>query len=126
MSYQLPPNLLRLFQPRPPLTFQPPNKQDRDPRRTPIKTKRPLLGVSEILERVRQEAADKGQATNDVDNEEGANVDEFGKELTHTEQTKREIRREEKKKQKEQSKAQRLEKCRWLSKHESVSLIIAF
>lgn len=108
MSYQLPPNLLRLFAPRPHLPFKPAIHKDTDPRRTPIKAYRPLDGVAAYLEMARQEAADRGQATNETETEKegGAKVDEQGRPLTHTEQTKRELRREERKKKMEEGKAQ--------------------
>jgi U1 small nuclear ribonucleoprotein len=126
MSYQLPPNLLRLFQPRPELIPLPALKKDKDPRKAPPSRASPsaatssnasavpmsasrLEGVGPTLERMKQEAADKGEATMEVDALEGK--DEAGKEFTLTEQTKREIRREEKKKAQEESKARQLAEC---------------
>ncbi|UZJ51461.1 hypothetical protein CBS101457_000781 [Exobasidium rhododendri] len=129
MSYQLPPNLLRLFLPRPELVTLPALKRDKDPRKPPtskapsaaaaaaaslpnengtgsrVSTSR-LEGVGPIMERLKQEAADKGEATMEVEDLEGK--DESGKEFTLTEQTKRELRREEKKKAHEENKARQL------------------
>jgi hypothetical protein len=114
MSYQLPPNLLRLFQPRPQLPFAVVSKKDRDPRRPPPsrKSSEPpsrLEGVGHILEQLKQDAIDKGEATMDVEALEGK--DEEGKEFTLAEQTKRELRREEKKKAYETNKARQLAEC---------------
>lgn len=112
MSYQLPPNLLRLFQPRPQLPFVPANKKDKDPRKLPPTKKSKeapskLTGVGLLLEQLKQDAADKGEATLDVEALEGK--DEEGKEFTLAEQTKRELRREEKKKAYEENKARQVE-----------------
>lgn len=92
MSYQLPPNLLRLFQARPELAHVPATKHDRDPRQVPKPTRRPLQGVTGYLEQIKQLAADAGQATEAEEGEEGR--DEMGKELTHAIVTKRTIERE--------------------------------
>lgn len=113
MSYQLPPNLLRLFQPRPQLPFVPANKKDRDPRKLPTikKSNEPpskLIGVGLLLEQLKQDAADKGEVTVDVEILEGGK-DELGKEFTLAEQTKRELKREEKKKIYEENKSRQLE-----------------
>lgn len=114
MTYQLPPNLLRLFQPRPELPFAIASKKDKDPRRAPPsrQSSEPpsrLEGVGHILERLKQDAIDKGEATMDVEALEGK--DEEGKEFTLAEQTKRELRREEKKRAYESNKARQLAEC---------------
>lgn len=109
MSYQLPPNLLRLFQPRPTLPSVPPLRKDGDPRKKPKKTVKPLEGVAAVLERVKQEEADRGQTTDGL--EDGEEKDEMGTELTYAEQTKREIRREQRKKRIEESKSRGLAEC---------------
>jgi U1 small nuclear ribonucleoprotein len=132
MSHHLPPNLLRLFQPRPALPFAPALKKDKDPRKVPntkivLKTivdedkdvivvptsTSKLQGVGPILEKLKQDAADKGEATMDVEVLEG--MDEQGKEYTLAEQTKRELRREEKKKAYEENKARQLAECKSIS-----------
>lgn len=88
MTHLLPPNLLRLFVPRPPLSVVDALPEDVDPNAPPRRSKkiRPLEGVAGILERVKQEAADKGETT------------EVEEELTYAEQTKRELRKEARKK----------------------------
>ncbi|KDN52954.1 RNA-binding domain-containing protein [Tilletiaria anomala UBC 951] len=98
MTHMLPPNLQRLFTPRPPVDYVTPLHYDKNPMAKPEnanpKKARKLTGVSEVLERVKQEAADRGEATD-------ADAD---MKFSLTEQTKREIRREEKKKQVEEEK----------------------
>ncbi|PWN89193.1 RNA-binding domain-containing protein [Acaromyces ingoldii] len=103
MTHQLPPQLLRLFAARPPLSYVPALSTDKDLTARPAKTHRPLEGVAAFLERVRQEAADKGEATNDVPDENAEG------ELTYAEQTKRDLRREQKTKEKEEKKKKGLE-----------------
>lgn len=109
MTHQLPPQLLRLFAARPPLSYVPALSTDKDLTARPAKTHRPLEGVAAFLERVRQEAADKGEATNDVPDENAEG------ELTYAEQTKRDLRREQKTKEKEEKKKKGLESCEDLS-----------
>jgi U1 small nuclear ribonucleoprotein 70kDa len=106
MTHMLPPNLLRLFTPRPAAEYVTPLHYDKDPFTTPEnpKKQRKLTGVTAFLERVKQEAADKGEAT-DADD---------GVQYTLAEQTKREIRREEKKKRVEESRKLGIENCAWV------------
>lgn len=79
MTHLLPPSLIRLFAPRPPLEYVAPiRRYDPDPASTPVpkdpslRSKRqtvraPLTGVASFLERVKQEAADRGESTDDAD-----------------------------------------------------------
>lgn len=80
MTHLLPPNLIRLFAPRPQLEYASPTQFEQDPNATPLpkrtedvsKRKRvrvPLSGVVSALERVRQEVADRGEVTDDVADE---------------------------------------------------------
>lgn len=80
MTHLLPPNLIRLFAPRPQLEYASPTQFEKDPNATPLpkrkeevsKRKRvrvPLSGVVSALERVRQEVADRGEVTDDVADE---------------------------------------------------------
>lgn len=74
MTHLLPPNLLRLFVPRPPLTYTPALPSDKDivnrTTRHQQRSRIPLDGVAAILEKVKQDAADKGEATEGVEGEE--------------------------------------------------------
>lgn len=113
MSYQLPPNLLRLFQPRPDLPVAPPIKKDKDPRKAPPRKRSEepisrLGGVGHILEKLKQDAADKGEATMEVEEDDSKEI------FTLAEQTKRELRREEKKKAYEENKTRQLAECKLL------------
>lgn len=95
MTHLLPPNLLRLFVSRPALPHGIALPGDRDVvNRTTRqqRSRRPLEGVATVLERVKQEAADKGQAT------EGAEDDEEPTDAAYVELAKR---REEKKRKQE-------------------------
>ena len=71
-----------------------------------------LTGVGPILEKIKQDAADKGEATMDVEDTEGK--DEQGKQFTLTVQTQRELRREAKKKAYEESKARQVAECAFI------------
>jgi U1 small nuclear ribonucleoprotein 70kDa len=91
-THLLPPNLLKLFAPRPPLPYiRPVNK---DPDRVRNKN---VEGTAEILARVKEETT---QALIDAGNQEGM---EEGEEpvFTHAVETERQIKREERKKAKE-------------------------
>ena len=78
MTHLLPPSLLRLFAPRPPLEYVAPiSRYDPDPAATPLpkdaslisrrkQIRSPLTGVASYLERVAQDAADRGESTDDV------------------------------------------------------------
>ncbi|CDU22126.1 related to SNP1-U1 small nuclear ribonucleoprotein [Sporisorium scitamineum] len=80
MTHLLPPKLLRLFAPRPPLEYAAPLRYDPDPNSPPApkdptlisarKTVRsPLTGVASVLERIKQDVADRGDSTDDVAHE---------------------------------------------------------
>ncbi|EIW84138.1 hypothetical protein CONPUDRAFT_51126 [Coniophora puteana RWD-64-598 SS2] len=88
-THLLPPNLLKLFAPRPPLPYKRP--VDRDPGR--IRPKH-VSGVAEILSKLK-EASD-----NTLINGDGGEGMEEGEEPTFTlaEETKRQMRREERRK----------------------------
>ena len=110
MTHLLPPNLLRLFVARPTLDFQPALPKDEDIVSRTTRAKRirqPLDGVSGYMERVKQEAADKGEAT------EGAEDDE---EPTDAEYVKSEKRREDKKKRQEEYRAKADSECEYTQK----------
>ncbi|WFC93617.1 hypothetical protein MBRA1_000238 [Malassezia brasiliensis] len=96
MTHLLPPQMLRLFVARAPLEHATPLRADRDwnappQRRTANKIAsgrvRPLEGIAAFLERARQEAADRGEATEDDTT------------YTHALVTQTEMRREERMKQ---------------------------
>ncbi|MCO5613998.1 hypothetical protein L7F22_068278 [Adiantum nelumboides] len=103
MTHQLPPNILRLFQPRPPIIFTPPSQLNRDPFQKPKQTIRPLEGISGILERLKQETADQAQPTEGAEDDESK--DEHGNSFTVTEQTKKELKREQRRKEIEERKS---------------------
>ena len=86
-THLLPPNLPKLFAPRPPLPYQRP--LDRDIDRVRPKN---VHGVGEILQRLRVEEASK---PHDENMEEGEEPN-----FTLAEEVKRQIRREERKKKK--------------------------
>ncbi|EIM90851.1 uncharacterized protein STEHIDRAFT_118087 [Stereum hirsutum FP-91666 SS1] len=90
-THLLPPNLLKLFAPRPPLPYTRPLDKDID-----RVTKKDVSGVGAILASLRE------NATAGLINGNGESVEgmEEGEEpvFTHAEQTKRQLRREERKK----------------------------
>jgi len=92
-THLLPPNLLKLFAPRPPLPYLRPVGKDID-----RVTKKSVSGVAQLLEQLREaETAgmfSSGQAPEMEDGEEPS--------LTHAEETRRQIRREERKKRREE------------------------
>ncbi|KAK0540449.1 hypothetical protein OC842_000478 [Tilletia horrida] len=106
MSHLLPPNLVRLFVPRPPVAHAPPLPQNRDPNAVPHPSSHPkrqrsaYRGVGAFLEERRQEAADRGEATKEEDTEEEK------KNFSLAEVTKQELRREEKAKKRVEAKEQ--------------------
>lgn len=112
MTHLLPPNLLRLFTPRPQLPYSAPLPGDRDPNAIPRpkqieqvskrKRIRPLDGVAATLERIKQDAADRGEVTEDTEDTSS---------FTHAKVTLVEMAREDKKRAKETEKKQGLEKC---------------
>ena len=90
MTHLLPPNLSRLFVSRPPLPHAPSLSGDRDVVHRTTRQDRnrhPLDGVANYLEQVKQEAADKGEATEGPEDQV----------LTDAEFLKLEKKREEKK-----------------------------
>lgn len=106
MTHQLPPNILRLFQPRPPVTFISPSHLNRDPFQKPKQTIRQLEGISGFLERAKQEAADQIQSSEGIEEDEGK--DEHGKKFTVTQQTKKELKREKRRSEIEERKSKGL------------------
>ncbi|KAI0782298.1 hypothetical protein C8Q75DRAFT_727646 [Abortiporus biennis] len=91
-THLLPPNLLKLFAPRPPLPYTRP--LDRDIDRVHNKN---VDGVGQLLARLREEKISAGVGESGFDGDETM---EEGEEQTYTyaEETKRQIRREERKK----------------------------
>ncbi|EEB93208.1 hypothetical protein MPER_08170, partial [Moniliophthora perniciosa FA553] len=89
-THLLPPNLLKLFAPRPPLPYARPVDKDIDRIR-----KKDVHGVAEILQRLKDDAADS--LANGEAMEEGEEPA-----FTLAEEVKRQIRREERKKKKEE------------------------
>ena len=89
-THLLPPNLLKLFAPRPPLPYKRPVGKDIDRIRC-----KDVSGVADILERLKE------QSTATLLSGEGDAMEE-GEEPTFTlaEETKRQIKREERKKKK--------------------------
>ena len=87
-THLLPPNLLKLFAPRPPLPYVRPIDKDIDRIR-----KKEVSGVAEILARLKEANTDS------LINAGTADTMEEGEEpvFTHAEETKRQIRREERK-----------------------------
>lgn len=159
MTHLLPPNLLRFFLPAPPLPGLPVTRDEINPTAPPSSTRRstgrrqipPLTGVASFLERVKQEAADKGEATEEGDTGFDTQIKKAGKnsksngkvkkeingkdgdaeamdedskeedeeevkesaEFTYAEQTKREVRREMKKKLSQETKERGLKECEY-------------
>lgn len=87
-THLLPPNLLKLFAPRPPLPYTRPLDRDIDRIR-----KKDVDGVAQLLARLRE---DKTQGMINAGEMEEGEEPAF----THAEETKRAIRREERKKKK--------------------------
>ena len=96
MTHLLPPNLLKLFAPRPPLPYTRPLDRDID-RVTPKK----MGGMADILARVREENA-LGTGVGKKAAEEGITAMEEGEEVeepfTLAEEYRRQLHREERKK----------------------------
>jgi len=92
-THLLPPNLLKLFAPRPPLPYIRPAGKDID-----RVTKKNVSGVGQLLEQLRETKTagmlSTGEAPDMEDGEEPS--------LTHAEETRRQIRREERKKRREE------------------------
>lgn len=102
MTHLLPPNLLKLFAPRPPLPYTRPVGRDIDRVRS-----KNVSGVAAILAQIQEE--DQAGIINKGKKEER----EEGEELmyTYAEETLREMRREERKRQKEENFKQAKENC---------------
>ena len=92
-THLLPPNLLKLFSPRPPLPYIRPVGKDID-----RVTKKSVSGVAQLLEQLREAKTagmlSSGQAPDMEDGEEPS--------FTFAEETRRQIRREERKKRREE------------------------
>ena len=93
-THLLPPNLLKLFAPRPPLPYTRPLDRDIDRVRN-----KNVGGVGEILAQLREAKTQGMMETGNTGDREGM---EEGEEPTFTlaEETKRQLRREERKKKK--------------------------
>lgn len=93
-THLLPPNLLKLFAPRPPLPYIRPVGKDIDR----VKSKS-VAGVASLLERLKEESTQElinaGQDVTREGMEEGEEPV-----YTHAEETKRQLRREERKRKK--------------------------
>lgn len=103
MTHLLPPNLLKLFAPRPPLPYVRP--LGAPPER--ISDKR-LTGVAAILAQIREENQNAVVAHGKGGVEEGEEPEEH---FTYVEEVRRQIHREEKKKQKTQQFSSAKENC---------------
>lgn len=88
-THLLPPNLLKLFAPRPPLPYLRPAGKDVDRVR-----KKNVGGVGSILEMLRETKTAGMLTTGEADDMEDGEEPSF----THTEEVKRQIRREDRKK----------------------------
>lgn len=104
MTHLLPPNLLKLFAPRPPLPYTRPVGKDPDRVRS-----KNVLGIASILLEIREDNTAGLISKGQKEEEEGEEGEE--KSLTHAEETLREIRREERKKQKEELFKKAKESC---------------
>jgi U1 small nuclear ribonucleoprotein 70kDa len=90
-THLLPPNLLKLFAPRAPLPYARPLDKDID-----RVTKKNVDGVGSLLLMLRESEALNGDEAQNSDNMEEGEEPAF----THAEETKRQIRREERKRRK--------------------------
>lgn len=92
MSYSLPSHLLRLFTPRAPVDYAEPARFDKDPNSKPVpaKRRRSLTGVAAVLEQVKQDAADRGEETENANADPKAHLPPY---------IKLEVRREERAKE---------------------------
>jgi len=101
MTHLLPPNLLRLFAPRPPLEYAKP--LGRDPG-VPLSTKKSFTGVAELLETIRQEAAELEAIEDSAGRPNGVNGTNVIKyiEPTMTEEDKFQLRQAERKRKREE------------------------
>jgi len=101
-THLLPPNLLKLFAPRPPLPYSRPVDRDIDRIRD-----KGVDGVGQILVRLKEET------TNNLFNAANADAMEEGEEpvFTHAEEVKRQIRREQRKARREDDFKKAKENC---------------
>jgi U1 small nuclear ribonucleoprotein len=90
-THLLPPNLLKLFAPRPPLPYVRPAGKDVD-----RITKKNVTGVGPILEMLRESKTAGMMSTGEAEDMEDGEEPSF----TYAEETKRQIRREDRKKKK--------------------------
>ena len=107
-THLLPPNLLKLFAPRPPLPYIRPVDKDIDR----IKAKN-VDGVAAILAALKEDettnlinagkAQRRGRNQDDGEDEEGAVEEGEEQSYTHAEETKRQLRREERKRRKHEA-----------------------
>ena len=104
-THLLPPNLLKLFAPRPPLPYTRPVDKDID-----RVTKKDVDGVGQILARLKE------ASTQEMIDNAGEGDREEGEEptFTYAEETKRQIRREERKKKRTEEFKIAKETCAWL------------
>lgn len=108
-THLLPPNLLKLFAPRPPLQYVRPVGKDPDRVRN-----KDVSGVAGLLAQLKEEST---QGLIDAGNQDMMEGMEEGEEpvYTHAEETKRQIRREERKKAKVEKFKNAKETCEPLS-----------
>jgi U1 small nuclear ribonucleoprotein 70kDa len=104
-THLLPPNLLKLFAPRPPLPYTRPVDKDID-----RVTKKDVSGVGNLLSLLK-EGAMAGLANGTADGMEEGEEPTF----TLAEEIKRQIRREERKKKRADEFAQAKESCTYIS-----------
>lgn len=111
-THLLPPNLLKLFAPRPPLTYSRPVDKDID-----RVTKKDVFGVGHILAQLK-EGAMTGLANGTTDGMEEGEEPTF----TLAEEIKRQIRREERKKKRADEFQKAKESCTCVSSSSKVYL----
>jgi U1 small nuclear ribonucleoprotein 70kDa len=106
-THLLPPNLLKLFAPRPPLPYKRPVDRDLDRIRP-----KAVSGVAQILERLKEEKEETLFSSANKDGEEDEQMEE-GEEptFTHAEEVKRQILREERKAKKAEEFKKSKEAC---------------
>jgi U1 small nuclear ribonucleoprotein 70kDa len=107
MTHLLPPNLLKLFAPRPPLPYTRPVGKDPDRVRS-----KNVGGIASILVEIREDNTAGLIIKGQKEDEEGEEGEE--KTFTHAEETLREIRREERKKQKEEQFKKAKDSCKYM------------
>ncbi|KAF9650259.1 hypothetical protein BDM02DRAFT_3070450, partial [Thelephora ganbajun] len=92
-THLLPPNLLKLFAPRPPLPYIRPVGKDID-----RVTTKSVSGIGQLLEQLRETRTAGMLSSGEAPDMEGDEEHSF----THAEETRRQIRREERKKRREE------------------------